>query len=132
MQLLKIFGLGRSTRTQTPLASVKSVTVDDAHRQRMNGDLTIIDVRKPEEWNEAGRPQGSHGVTVQDPEFLAKVEAIVDGDKFAPLALSCRSGARASRAANMLAGAGHQELFNVEGGFLAWQEAGLPVDTGPF
>jgi rhodanese-related sulfurtransferase len=42
----------------------------------------------------------------------------------------CRSGARAAQAANKLAGQGINNLTVVEGGLMAWKEAGFPVELG--
>jgi sulfur-carrier protein adenylyltransferase/sulfurtransferase len=55
-------------------------------------------------------------------------------DELAPdtsqrLILYCRSGARSARAANLLKEQfGYDNVANVEGGILAWQEQGLPVE----
>jgi rhodanese-related sulfurtransferase len=48
-----------------------------------------------------------------------------------PVYLLCRSGQRAAKAAQRLAGAGFLQPVVVEGGTLAWIEAGLPVDRSP-
>ena len=39
----------------------------------------------------------------------------------------CRSGARAALAAVTLKTMGYENVANLEGGFSAWQEAGLPT-----
>ena len=44
--------------------------------------------------------------------------------------LICRSGQRATQAANKLAALGFQNLVIVEGGMLAWSAAGFPVEKG--
>ena len=43
-----------------------------------------------------------------------------------PLVLICRSGARSDAVANALAGMGFT-TYNVTGGMIAWQSAGLPI-----
>ena len=43
-----------------------------------------------------------------------------------PIVLICRTGARSQYAANLLAKKGFAEVYNVEGGFLAWKKAKLP------
>jgi len=45
-----------------------------------------------------------------------------------PLLLICRSGARSLKAARLLAEAGFGSLYNLEGGMLAVNEGGLPVE----
>ena len=128
MSIFRLFGLGAKKRR----TEIKQMTVHAAHEGEKSGAIALIDVRKPEEWNETGRPQGSHGVTLQDQDFDAKVLALLDNDKSKPVAFSCRTGGRSSQAAEKARDAGHVDVSNVEGGFLAWQEAGLPIDKGPF
>jgi len=128
MSLLSIFGFGRkSTRTV-----IKQISVHQAHDLTSTGALTLIDVRKPGEWNETGRPKGSHGITLQGPDFEMKILQIISNDKTQPLAFTCHTGGRSSMAADKAKAAGFTDISNVEGGFLAWARAALPIDKGPF
>ncbi|MGD2046142.1 MAG: rhodanese-like domain-containing protein [Gemmatimonadota bacterium] len=49
-------------------------------------------------------------------------------DKDAPVVLYCRSGPMSVRAATALAGLGFTHIYSLEGGFNAWNAAGLPMD----
>ncbi|MEM1193673.1 MAG: rhodanese-like domain-containing protein [Pseudomonadota bacterium] len=112
--------------------SIILITVHEAHEAIQAGTRILIDVRKPEEWSAVGRPAGALGLTLQDPDFERKLAAIVGGDTEKALAFSCKTGGRSSQAAERAAQAGYGDVANVEGGFLAWQAAALPIDTGPF
>lgn len=127
MNLLKLFGLGRRQQN-----AVGRIGVEEAHELVKAKRLILIDVRHPQEWNETGRPAGSFGVTLQDRDFELKVLEILGGDKNKPVAISCRTGARSSRGADRLIAAGHTNVSILDGGFLAWNNAGLPIDPGPF
>lgn len=87
-------------------------------------DLTIVDVRQPEEWiGELGHIAGA---------TLHPLNALVHHipnhlKKDAPLLLVCRSGARSMMAAQQLAQHGFSQLYNLSGGMMAWNAAGLPV-----
>lgn len=48
-------------------------------------------------------------------------------DRTAPIVLYCRSGTMSATAAETLVRLGYTRVFNLEGGFLAWQQAGYPV-----
>ena len=44
-----------------------------------------------------------------------------------PVAVMCRSGRRSASATKQLADAGFTQAKNVNGGIMAWEQAGLPV-----
>ena len=85
----------------------------------------MIDVRTPVEFAEVHVPQ-AHNVPLDqfDPKnLLASGQVLKDQ----PVYLFCRSGGRASKAADKFAKEGLANAVVVEGGTLAWIEAGLPV-----
>jgi len=51
-------------------------------------------------------------------------------DKDQPIALTCLSGHRSAIAAQWLVSQGYSKVYNLQGGLLAWQGAGLPVQRG--
>jgi sulfur-carrier protein adenylyltransferase/sulfurtransferase len=82
-----------------------------------------IDVREPSEFDGIlGRLPDSELIPLAT--LPDTVEAWPRG---VPLLLICRSGARSMKAARMLAELGFTELYNLEGGMLAVNEAGLEV-----
>lgn len=89
--------------------------------------MVLLDVRTPAEFTELNVP-GSVSVPLHtlDP---AKVRALLAGKS--ACYLFCRSGGRATQAAERLRAAGLDNLFVVEGGVEAWAAAGLPVNRGP-
>lgn len=94
----------------------------DAHRRDHDG-LFILDVRQPSEWN-AGHIPDAHHISGSDlPEQLDKVPH----DR--PVAVYCGSGYRSSVAASLLRRTGHRHVYNVIGGFTAWEAENLPVTT---
>jgi rhodanese-related sulfurtransferase len=61
---------------------------------------------------------------------LSQIEArFGDIEKFKdkPVIVYCASGNRSSAAAAVLRKSGFSQVFNLSGGFAAWQQAGLPV-----
>jgi rhodanese-related sulfurtransferase len=47
-----------------------------------------------------------------------------------PLAVVCLTAHRSPIAAQALAKAGFSQIFNIAGGMLAWEKAGLPIQRG--
>ncbi len=112
--------------------SISELTVNEAHDLVQKGKVILIDVRRPDEWETTGRPQGARGVTLQDPEFVDKVLKIAGDKKKSALAMSCRTGMRSMEGAKMLGVAKFTNVANVTGGFVEWENQGLPIDYPPF
>ena len=84
----------------------------------------LLDVRTPEEYAE-GHIKGAVLIPVQQLQ-----QRISEVPKDKQVYVYCRSGVRSVRAAKMLVNAGFTRIENVQGGFMAWKEAGYPVEVG--
>ncbi|MCU7920131.1 MAG: rhodanese-like domain-containing protein [Candidatus Thiodiazotropha sp. (ex Epidulcina cf. delphinae)] len=58
---------------------------------------------------------------------FANQMGILDKHKDKPIIVSCRSGAQSSSTCQQLKKAGFDQVFNLKGGILAWQNANLPI-----
>jgi rhodanese-related sulfurtransferase len=91
-------------------------------------DLPLLDVRTPVEYAEMHVPQARNvPLDTLAPRELFDAGALTKGQ---PIYLLCRTGARASKAAEKFTKEGFGEAVIVEGGTVAWSQAGLPVDRG--
>ena len=94
---------------------------------KLRGDSPplLLDVREPEEFvGELGHIEGALLVPLDALERrLPKLAGYVDRD----VVVVCRAGARSASAGAILRRAGFQRVINLQGGMLAWAEAGLPV-----
>ena len=91
-------------------------------------DPTLIDVRTPAEF-EAGHIPGAVNVPLDELKgSLDQLCAVLDDHH--DVVLVCRSGARAGQAETALAGAGRTDLRVLDGGMVAWEQAGAPVNRG--
>lgn len=110
--------MGRELADDTP-GSVRSVNVADA-RALLSGGAVLVDVREPEE-TATGRAESV--VTIPLGELAQRLgELSLD----ATIVVACRTGNRSSVAARALNAAGY-DAVNLDGGMLAWQDAGLPI-----
>ena len=101
---------------------VPEIDVDDLAQRREAGQV-VLDVRNPDEYEEAHVPGV---VLIPLGELVERVDEVpTDG----PLPVICRSGARSMQAAEYLRGQGI-DAMNVVGGTLAWIDAGFPVEEG--
>ncbi len=104
---------------------IASVTVLEAAKlQGDDGGALIVDVREPNEFAQA-RIEGAVLVPLGQ---LARRYSELPRDR--KLLMLCRSGGRSANAAQYLAGQGFDNAANVDGGMVAWHNAGLPMKSG--
>ncbi|WP_206107685.1 rhodanese-like domain-containing protein [Paludisphaera rhizosphaerae] len=112
-------------------SSVRTITPQRLHDLlQAAGEIELIDVRTPAEFRSAHAP-----IAQSTPLGSFDPKALIAGRRLPgePLYVMCRSGARSSKACAALAAAGTGvDVVNVEGGLLAWEKAGLPVERGRF
>jgi hydroxyacylglutathione hydrolase len=105
--------------------TVSSTTQRTVHQVRelmRAGDVTVIDVRGRSEW-EAGHLPGVVNIPLGLlPDRLAELPTQ------GTIVLQCQTGSRSAIAASVLEARG-RSVANLEGGFAAWRQAGLPVVT---
>jgi len=109
-----------------PVTSQDITAVDVAQaRELLAGDdpPVLVDVREPAEWNQGHLEDA----TLVPPATVEERIGSVAPDKDRPVLLYCRSGQRSLRAARLLKSLGYADPINVEGGILAWEDAGYPT-----
>ena len=110
------------------MAQVENVAPKDAAAEASAGTAVFLDVREPVEWEHhiAGAVQVPRGILewVADP---ASPRHSAELDPARRVIVYCRSGHRAALAAATLKTLGYENVANLQGGFAAWQEAGLPA-----
>ena len=86
--------------------------------------FVFIDVRTPEEYA-AGHVPGARLIPLDEIE-----KRLQEIPRDRQVYLYCRSGRRSAKAAEILARHGFANIENVQGGMLAWMQAGHPVKKG--
>ncbi|CAK6696918.1 MULTISPECIES: rhodanese-like domain-containing protein [unclassified Synechococcus] len=108
-------------------ARIEAVTPQQAFEELSTGKAVALDIREPSEWEEHidGAVQVPRGLLefAADPTSARHHDAL---DPSARVIVYCRSGTRAALAALTLQTLGFTHVANLEGGFVAWKEAGLP------
>ncbi|MDQ2935379.1 MAG: molybdopterin-synthase adenylyltransferase MoeB [Chloroflexota bacterium] len=110
----------QATKTQ-----IQELSPAEAASEIDAGGVALVDTREPHEYEE------SHieGGRLVPPGLLRDEIASVVPDRSQRVLLYCRSGSRSAKAAQEMSELGYENVANVDGGILAWQEQGLPVVT---
>ena len=125
-----------TAETDTHAVSEKATSavmedVDAVQFQRLIAELDgalVLDVRTPEEWAEGHLDGAAHKDYWGDDNFDAAMNNI---PRDRPVLVYCAGGGRSGLTAQELNKAGHLAVYNLEDGIAGWQDAGLPVTTGP-
>jgi rhodanese-related sulfurtransferase len=104
---------------------VKDVEVNElrAAFEKKDADVVILDVRTKKEVD-AGHVEGSMNLDFYQKDFQSEVKKL---DKTKTYYVYCRSGKRSNNTRNLMLQNDFQKVYNVSGGFKAWEEAGYPV-----
>lgn len=124
---------------------VTRMEAPEAHEKALKGEIILVDIRTPQEWQQTGVPASAHAITMhQDPQaFLSSLLNATGGNSNFPVAVICRTGSRSASLAGPLSKAGFPNVINVAEGVAGgwngqgWKKHGLPMrnwskdDAGP-
>jgi rhodanese-related sulfurtransferase len=102
---------------------VKEVDIEQ-YKKMPRGEHVLIDVREDSEWaagHAAGAVHLGKGIIERDIETQIP-------DKNKTLVLYCGGGYRSALAADALRQMGYKNAISLDGGWRAWNAAGLPVE----
>lgn len=85
--------------------------------------VVVIDVRTPGEFAD-GHIDSAVNIDLQNPAFA---QQILDLDPDVTYAVYCRSGNRSATATQYMVDNGFTSLYELDGGIVAWESAGLPL-----
>jgi rhodanese-related sulfurtransferase len=116
------------------------LTPDEARTMAGRGELTIIDIRLPVEWERTGLPEGAVAISLQDQTlqpraaFVADVLEALANDPTRPIALICASGHRSAFAQQVLLQSGFSRVHDISEGMVGgeygpgWLARALPTE----
>lgn len=103
------------------IESYPSATPQQLRPRIEGGEVKLLDVRAFTEFHEGHLPGAEH-------RFLGKLLRDINSlDKSKPMVAQCLGGGRSAIATSILQRAGF-DVTNMQGGFQAWVQAGLPVE----
>jgi rhodanese-related sulfurtransferase len=106
-------------------AQQSDISVEEFQAGTNKANVQILDVRTLDEYN-SGHIAGSllADWTLRE-EFNRRVTSL---DKNRPVYVYCLSGGRSRAAVEQLRKAGFKEVYNLEGGMVAWKKAAKPIE----
>lgn len=107
---------------EVELQLAPSVDVATVVELQGRDDVVLIDVREQWEYDEAHIPNITLIPMNEVPNRLDEIPQ----DK--TVIVTCRSGNRSGQVVEFLRNQGYDNVHNMEGGILAWQQAGQPVE----
>ncbi len=130
-------GIGATVFAQMSTAGGKVViSPKDAYDRAKSGNIILVDIRTPGEWQQTGVPEGAIALNMQSPEFVQTLAKLRENNPDTPIALSCRTGSRSNYAVTALTQQGFPLLVDAHEGIAGgpagpgWLAAGLPVYPG--
>lgn len=115
-----------------PLKKIEATTSKkllsaEAFNEKINKDSKgiILDVRTDEEFNE-GHLKNAILINFLNDNFEEKINQL---EKNKTIYLYCRSGNRSAKAAEILIKNGFQNIYELDGGIMAWENNRLPLEN---
>lgn len=104
-------------------SGIKDVSPAEAQVAVAKAYSQFIDVRTAEEYS------GGHAVRAENIPLDTLAANFAKLNKNEPVYIICQTGSRSKKAAEILTDAGFNNVLNIVGGTVAWQKAGLPMET---
>lgn len=115
------------------VAAAEPITAREAASLAQQGEILLLDVRTPQEWQETGVPAPAVLLNMHDADFLAQFDELVTQAAGRPVALICDAGERTGWLTGALEARGYRNLMDVVEGMggsrhgPGWLERGLPL-----
>jgi len=105
-----------------PAGLAPSVDVATVYALQDHPDVYMLDVREPDEYSAGHIP----GITLIPMGEVADRLSEIPTDR--EVIVTCRTGNRSAQVADFLRQQGFTNVHNMEGGIVAWEEAGYPIE----
>ena len=113
-----------SAVAEADTGEIESISPREASAMYTGQKAIIVDVREDSEWNEQHIPGAIHIPLAQLNVRLSELKQYKDS----PVITQCRTGGRSAQALDVLKSAGFSKVYNMDGGIMAWEKAGLKTE----
>ncbi len=116
--------LAASAADQPGASSIKHVDPKNAQKLLSQTNLVVLDIRTPEEFN-SYHIAGATNIDFNSSDFEQRISSL---DKSKAYLVHCASGGRSKRSLKIFQKYDFQSVYHLDGGIVAWKDAGLPVE----
>jgi len=116
---------GKASAGSVSTASLYTNINNTELTQLLEKKVTLVDIRRPEEWKQTGIVPGSNMITLftsrggVNRDFVSQLQKVSSPDK--PVILICRTGNRTRAGSTMLVKQlGYKNVYNVTHGITGW------------
>lgn len=120
--------------SQTVPRNGGELSPSDAHALATTGQITLVDIRRPDEWAKTGSGEGAHRLDMRRDDFVPELIKLVNGDPSTPVAVICARGHRSFRMSRALRNVGFTNIIDVPEGMMGsragpgWIARNLPLN----
>lgn len=119
--IILLMGYGN---VQAETGLIESISPKEASVMSIEQKAVIIDVREDSEWNEQHNPGANHIPLAQLNGRISELKQYKD----TPVITQCKVGGRSAKALEVLKSVGFTKVYNIDGGIMAWDKAGLKTE----
>ena len=101
-------------------ADYKNLKVEQFEKMRAEKTNVVLDVRTQKEYD-AGHIPGAVLIDFNSPDFDKKIAGL---DKSKTYLVHCAAGGRSAKASARMTSLNFKSVYNLEGGYRAWEKAG--------
>jgi phage shock protein E len=106
---------------------VVDIEADAAAKLLAEGAVSVLDVRTPEEFSLGHIANAIHH-NIYDDNFVESVKALDQSKSYLVHCATGVDGGRSRKAVESLKAAGATKIYHLNGGIVAWQQAGEPTE----
>lgn len=116
-----LFSSSLSAAAQTVSKTIAAVEFQN--QLKTSPKAVILDVRTPEEYN-SGHLDQAKNLDIYDKSFQDQLSKM---DKKQPVYVYCKGGGRSANAVKKMQELGFNNVYELKGGIMAWEQSGLPL-----
>lgn len=114
-----------SSSCQNSSNTIQTLKIEEYQKKlEEKSNIQLVDVRTGDEYKE-GHLKGASNVDWNGNAFDAGIKSL---DKSKPTFVYCLAGGRSASAAARLEKLGFKEIYNMDGGIMAWKKANKPLE----